>query len=207
MNPKRWYRLRAAAIEAAGLRVWMHPVEFSQLLAILETARPALVLEWGAGGSTAAILRECPFVRRHVSVEHDAEWARSVRAAIDDPRLDLHLAAPDVPAKAAASGKPTKSEYKAWCRAAEVSPELMRSYVRLPGQLHSEYDFILVDGRARTFCLAEGWRLLRPGGTMLLHDAQRKEYHEAVRALGSHRFLEPYGKGQMCVMHKSAASA
>lgn len=205
MNLQRWYRLRAARLEAAGLRIWMHPVEFSQLLAVLETARPELVLEWGVGGSTAAILRECPFVRRHVAVEHDAQWAGRVRAAIADPRLDLHLVEPDRPLQTSSGGRASKREYKAWCRAAETTPALLDSYVRLPATLHREYDFVFVDGRARCFCLAEGWRLLRPGGTMMLHDAQRKEYHAAVRALGSSRFLEPYGKGQMCVMHKPAA--
>ncbi len=183
----------------------MHPVEFSQLLAVLDTARPELVLEWGVGGSTAAILRECPYVRRHVAVEHDAQWVDKVRAAIDDPRLDLHLAPPDRPLQPAAPGRPTKREYKAWCRAAETNPAVLQSYVRLPATLHDQYDFVFVDGRARCFCLAEGWRLLRPGGTMLLHDAQREEYHDAVRALGSSRFLEPYGKGQVCLMHKPAA--
>jgi hypothetical protein len=59
-----------------------------------------------------------------------------------------------------------------------------------------------VDGRARCFCLKEGFDLLRPGGVIVLHDAQRADYHDAVKSLGEAIFLEPWKQGQICLVRK-----
>jgi predicted O-methyltransferase YrrM len=185
--------------DGQALRVYMDPVEYSQMLAVLEAIRPAKVLEWGAGGSTAAILRDCPFIQRHVSIEHDAAWAEKVRSTIVDSRLDLQFVAPDQPLVAQ---RPTGPEVVAWCARAERDLEIMRSYVQRPALLEQSYDFVLVDGRARSFCLAEGFRLLRSGGAMVLHDAQREDYRAALVALGRFRLLEPWKSGQIAVVHK-----
>ena len=83
----------------------------------------------------------------------------------------------------------------------------MADYVARPGQLGMEFDFVLVDGRARIHCLVEGWKLLRPGGVILIHDAQRPEYHDTVRSLGRAVFLEPWEQGQICFVRKPEADA
>ena len=50
-------------------------------------------------------------------------------------------------------------------------------------ELEGPFDFVLVDGRARRFCIREGFQLLRDGGLLLLHDSQRTDYHDALEAL------------------------
>jgi predicted O-methyltransferase YrrM len=180
-----------------GLVPYMDPGEFAQLMAILETLAPARILEWGSGGSTKAILQRCPFVERLVSIEHDRPWHQRVRDEVTDPRLELHLVEPHEPV-------PSEIEaYKRFVDRAEREPAPFASYIEFPTTLATEFDFVLVDGRARAFCIPIGWSLLRPGGVLVVHDAQRREYHPALAELGARPvFLEPFTNGQICLVRK-----
>jgi len=180
----------------------MAPVEFSQLLAILGATEPRSVLEWGAGGGTLATLERGPFIETYVSVEHNADWHAEVQSRVRDDRLSLHLCQPDQPLQ---KDNPTKEERIAWDARAEVDPALMHTYVHFPETLGMNFDFVLVDGRARCFCIAAGFALLRPGGVLVLHDAQREEYHAALKALATPTFLDPWEQGQICVIRKKSA--
>ena len=180
----------------------MSDVEFSQVLAVFETLAPKLCLEWGSGGSTRVLLERCPFIESYLSIEHDEVWYETVREQITDLRLQLHCVPPDDPLPPDAT---RKAEIE-WCARAEVDRAMFKSYVERPRTLHSSYDLVIVDGRARNFCLAEGYDLLRPGGVLLLHDAQREDYHAAVRQLGRALFLEPWSQGQVCIVRKDGPS-
>ena len=85
------------------LPVHMAPIEFSQVLAVVEALAPKRCLEWGSGGSTRALLEFCPFIGCYVSIEHDLEWYTKVSARVTDPRLSLHLVRPDVLGPAASA--------------------------------------------------------------------------------------------------------
>lgn len=184
---------------AEDLAVYMAPVEFGQLLGIVATLQPKRVLEWGSGGSTRALLEHFPCIETYVSIEHDALWYEKVREKVADPRLQLHLREPDQPL---GKVKAAKEERVAWDLKAEVEPQIMASYVELPGTLGMEFDFVLVDGRARSFCVAAGFSLLVQGGGLVLHDAQRQEYHAALHAAGAPLFLQPWESGQICLLRK-----
>lgn len=179
------------------LRPWMDPIEYSQVLAILNTLAPTRGLEWGSGGSTKAILADCPFVERWVSIEHDEAWYQRVAREVGDPRLSLVHVAPDVAPRAT-----DETTIIAWHAAGEVDGAVFRRYVALPGTLGEVFDFVLVDGRARCFCIQEGFRLLREGGVLVLHDAQREQYHSALRSVGTPVFLHPWKQGQIALVRK-----
>lgn len=191
---------------ARRLKPHMHEIEFAQLLEAVRTARPRHFLEWGAGGSTAALLAACPFIARFVSVEHDAKWADVVTSAVDDPRLELHLREPAAPEPPAPLIYRQGGKRDRWRKRAETDPALLADYVALPATLGIAFDFVLVDGRARCFCAEAGWALLGPGGTLAIHDAQRPEYRAALHGLGAPEFLEPWKRGQICLLRKSAGN-
>jgi glycosyltransferase involved in cell wall biosynthesis len=44
-----------------------------------------------------------------------------------------------------------------------------------------EYDIIYIDGRNRVKCLQHAKKILKPGGFVLLHDAQREKYQEGFK--------------------------
>lgn len=181
------------------LPVHMAPEEYAQLLGALRELRPRRFLEWGTGGSTAQLLADCDFIERYVAVEHDRAWFERVRALVSDPRLELHHAPPAEP-------PPGRGLFKlrliAWNARAERDPTLLGDYVALPKTLGISFDAVLVDGRARRFCLPAGWALLRAGGLLVLHDAQRPDYRAALLALGTPRLLEPWSRGQIALLTK-----
>lgn len=191
------------------LPIWMHPIEISQLWAALEALAPRRVLEWGAGGSTRALLEGCESITRYVSIEHNPHWFAKIRDKVDDPRLELYLveAIEDEPQPLTDGASEARAqrnrEIVAWRARAEVEPALMADYVAKPTTVEDpEFDLVLVDGRARAFCIRQGFELLRPGGTLVLHDAQRSEYHQALHAVGRPVFLEPWEQGQLCLVRK-----
>lgn len=182
-----------------ALPVYMHPIELSQLLAVLHALGPRRVLEWGAGGSTRVLLEEGATVERHVSIEHDRDWYEKVHALVSDPRLLLKHVPPDRPMS---EGSHAQRDIEAWAALAEDDASVLAAYVGFPRTLGIAFDLVLVDGRARCFCLREGFELLRPGGVIILHDAQRTQYHGALRSLGKAVFLEPWHQGQIALVRK-----
>jgi predicted O-methyltransferase YrrM len=183
----------------------MHPMEYAQLLAALHALGARRCLEWGSGGSTVALLRDCAFIERYVSIEHDRAWHDKVRAIATDPRLSLCCVEPDVPFLGPqVLGRENEQAVVAYNARAEREPAIMASYVALP-EAHraGPYDFVLVDGRARRFCVTRGYGLLRDGGALVIHDAQRSQYHDAIEATGGDvRFLDPWEQGQICIIRK-----
>jgi hypothetical protein len=185
--------------DAQDLKVWMDPVEYSQLRAIIESLAPRVCLEWGSGGSTQTLLTECPFIEEYVSVEHNRAWHDRVKLAVTDPRLRLHYVGAD---HSLALPKPSQKDIEAWDLRAELEPHIMASYVGLPGTLGKTFDFVLVDGRARNFCVKAGYDLLRSGGVVVVHDAQREEYAPVLRSFPRPVFLTPWRQGQIWFARK-----
>src|SRR5688572_712913 len=194
-----WSKRSRKRQESAELVVHMDPVELSQLLAILYAVQPTRFLEWGAGGSTRVILERCPFIERYVAIEHDEAWWSKVRASIKDPRLDLRLVPPDRPLT---MKSPSREDMIAWEATGEHDEGVFKNYVAAPVAPGVVFDAVLVDGRARRFCIRHGFELLRPGGLLLLHDAQRSEYHDALRDVGEPLFLDAWKQGQLALVRK-----
>lgn len=195
------------SVMASGMPVFMHDVEWGMYAAILLAVRPRTVLEWGTGGSTAATLSLLPTLERLVAVEHHAAWFQKVQSEITDPRLQLHLCAPSEPEPEPSpllARKQRSAVLKRWFDRCEREPFIMQNYVSKPAELGLEFDLVLVDGRARNACMTEGYKLLRQGGVMVVHDAQRPEYRETLESFPTHRFLEPWVQGQLCLISKPA---
>ena len=189
----------AVTADTGEMPVWMDAVEREQVLGTLRSLAPRRMLEWGAGGSTRLFLEALPSLKELVSIEHDRQWHAAVAKAIDDPRLQLHFVPPDSPAPPGSIRDP---EVQSWAKRAEFEPSLMRSYVQRARDVGGPFDAVFVDGRARRFCISAGFELLRPGGVLILHDAQRTDYHDVVNGLGKARFLQPWAQGQVCVLEK-----
>lgn len=183
--------------------VWMHPIEFSQICAVLHSVGPTNMVEWGSGGSSKAWLRELPDLKLLFSVEHHTEWAERVRESIDDSRFHLELQAPpaDLPEPVIVPrDKASKTAHAQWCQRLEDEPELMRHYIDAPAKAGVKFDVALVDGRARTSCVRKAFELVRPGGVVLLHDAQRPGYRSTMLELGNPKWMDPWVHGQVCIL-------
>lgn len=130
----------------------------------------ARVFEWGSGASTVWLSHRAGSVR---TVEHDAEWARSISALLSD-RVDLVL----VPA--------TELSGSGGVRSAKAGHEGLdfRSYVDAIDRDNTMYDLIVIDGRAREACLVRALDHLAPGGLVVFDNVDRERYRAAIAACG-----------------------
>lgn len=128
------------------------------------------ILEYGAGSSTLWFLQFAP--KAHVfSVERDKSCLQSLKKQL--------------------SSKPKRQ--KRWKPIFRGSAE-QGSCLGSDGMAYDDYvqspnghtfDVILIDGRARSWCLRESFTMLEPGGLLIFNDAQRKRYHPALRLVPS----------------------
>lgn len=185
------------------MRVYMDPVEYSQIAAALTALQPKRFLEWGSGGSTIDFLKRYSSIETLASIEHHPLWYEKVKAAVSDPRLSYFLKEPTSPEPDRQFFGLYRGARQAWRRRAENDRSVFKDYIEHPTTLDIRFDCIFVDGRARKFCIEIGWEILEPGGMMIVHDAQRAEYHETIARMGKPLYLSPWRRGQVCLLPKA----
>lgn len=124
------------------------------------------VLEWGAGISTIyfpefLIKKEIMF--RWDSIEHDARWYLKLHDMNKLIQVKLHLFQEPNPADKVA-----------------IAKARLIQYINFPRAIWKHYDLIFIDGRRRPECMNMAKRFLKENGIVLLHDAEREAYHEAM---------------------------
>ncbi|WP_135470597.1 class I SAM-dependent methyltransferase [Crenalkalicoccus roseus] len=133
----------------------------------------ATAFEYGPGASTAWLARRC---RRVAYVEHDARWWPAIRRLTAGfPHVRGVLAPP----------RPLASAEGA-CRSGRLGHGGLdyRPYVEAIRQAGGPFDLIVIDGRARTACLREAVRHLKPEGAIVFDNTERARYREALARAG-----------------------
>lgn len=137
------------------------------------------VFEYGSGGSTLYWnLKGCDCV----SIEHNELWYREMNARIHAcSDVVVRLVKPDI----VQGRQPGDADY---CPADPLryqssDPQFrhcsFENYVRQIDSFPDEgFNLILIDGRARTSCLLHSVKKVRPGGAIILDNADRKHYLE-----------------------------
>ena len=152
---------------------WMLLEEADVIKDLLLNLQPKRCLEWGAGYSTLIFPRFLPPGARWLAIEHDPEWARTVSALCRDSQVTVVHVPPNKRNSAELGEIGSQDEFG--------------QYVESAGEL-AQYDFILVDGRARSECLRKGRTILAPGGVIALHDANRDRY-DCARSSYPYQFI------------------
>lgn len=163
-----------------GWRLGRLPDQSWREMALLKTILASIgtgtvrVFEWGMGRSTLFYPRYLRDIGREFewhAIDHTVQWyervKRRVRAAQLESRVFLYCAEIDC--------DPHRP-----CVSALADPERVRQYVEYPKRLPSAFDVLFVDGRFRRRCLLQAREVVRPEGVVLLHDAQRPYYREAL---------------------------
>jgi len=125
------------------------------------------VFEYGSGASTAWLARRC---REVVSVEHDAGFARHIAPMLAQDNVTLRLIEPqrNVKAPAVASGRHGYEECD------------FSAYVDGILDGGGRYDLVIVDGRARSACLARARACLNDSGLIVFDNSNRLRYQAAL---------------------------
>lgn len=141
-----------------GTTPWYTDKSIIFLEEYLKKIEKSKVLEFGCGGSTFWLSTR---VDSLISIEHDKDWINDVKKQIKTNNVEFIFH----DAKEIEKG----------------SDLVNKSYNDIINKFQDSYfDAILVDGRNRVECLKESDRLLKVGGLMLLDNAEREEYKEAV---------------------------
>lgn len=136
--------------------------------------------EWGCGGSTAFLLDRGGVV---TSIEHDPQWYERLKARLASGKVqsDLRL----IPAADAceASGDPSDAQ-QYFSSDPRHGAQSFRDYVSaIDEESDDGLDLVLIDGRARPACIRHARRKVRPGGWLVLDNADRAHYQPAIRSL------------------------
>ena len=131
------------------------------------------VFEWGSGGSTLYLASR---VKSLVSVEHNPEWHSRIDNLLREKKLDncryiLKEPQVDVDGSYFSTSKRYKGlSFKEYCQIIELYPD-------------NFFDLVVVDGRARPFCISLAIEKIRAGGFLFLDDSDGLEYSEGIKLL------------------------
>jgi hypothetical protein len=131
----------------------------------------AIVFEYGSGASTVWLAKRSKAV---YSVEHDEDWAVTVRAlTLSYPNIDFRFVGPtEGPDDEFASAR------REWAKSS------FRNYVQEINAVPETFDLIVVDGRSRSACLLAAAGKLKDGGMIVFDNSHRRRYQTALQACG-----------------------
>lgn len=179
-----WRRsLRPGASPLQDRQPWM---TFAAIAFLRRTLNPKMrVFEYGSGGSTLFFSKHAAEI---LTVEHDPAWGRKVAEALHsqqstNARVELVEPQPNP--------DPTQNDPAdpAACisKAEQYRGLSFRSYVsRIDAWPDHHFDIVVVDGRARPACLQHAAPKIKPGGWLVLDNAERDYYHPVAAT-----FTEP----------------
>ncbi len=174
----RWLREKNAATMTMRAPWWPYDAVTWVALALPPEPR---VFEYGGGGSTLWLEDRSATV---TVAEHDEAW----HAQLADQVASCTTVLFRPPTTSGTVTSPVASGYFDGYAAA------------IDDQLESSLDLVIVDGRARVACVNHAMAKVRPGGLLLLDDADRARYMPAVKMLAGweqHVFagLKPGARG------------
>jgi len=152
---------------------------------LMESGEPLTVVEWGAGGSTVQFSHMLNAAGRKFlwfALEPNPNWARLVRKETEGlPVLVVEFdygLSPRLP----------ESQFQDALKITD-----MRDYVGWPLRFGIEPDIFLADGRQRARCIDAARTIIDTFGVILLHDAERPEYHAACEGMRITKHIDSHG--------------
>lgn len=157
---------------------YMKEREVDIITEILLNNKPKRCLEYGSGYSTLYFPRFLDRDAKWISIEHEHGWHKLIEQKLkEDPMVDYHCVPPNA------------DEWEG-----DGTYEQFKDYVDYPKSLGGKFDFILVDGRARTDCAIQMLEQLSEDGILLMHDANRSKYHFALSGYAFNKIIEDHRK-------------
>jgi len=140
------------------------------------------VFEYGSGGSTIFFSGR---VKKVVSVEHDCNWYKEVSSVLNKKNIlncEYYLFAPE-----RITGEAPEYSDKSYTSTA-IKGFSFEKYVKsIEKYPDKSFDLVSIDGRARVPCVSHAIKKVRPGGYLLLDNADRKIYRQALLLLSGHK--------------------
>ncbi len=129
------------------------------------------ILEWGSGNSTiffSKFLNEKKIPFNWKAIEHFLPWYDKVIKMIELENLSDNVECVLL--------NPTDEPDK------NIQETLdLNDYINYPLKIDKKFNLILVDGRKRKECLEIASKVVKSGGIVLLHDAEREWFHPSFK--------------------------
>lgn len=135
------------------------------------------MFEYGSGGSTIHLAQR---VKNLITVEHNPAWHSMLSAELEK----RHLTHIQYLLREPRPGTPERP-VECWDNYGDEYPNMdFKTYVEsIDEQPDRSFDIVLVDGRARKFCIEHAIPKIRPGGYLLLDNSSTREYLDFVAPL------------------------
>ena len=155
------------------------------------------IFEYGGGGSTLFFCKRAGFV---ATVEHDGQWFDILTQKIREQGYSNWEGA-FIPGEPVTDGSPPRpadpDAFRSGGKGFENQSfeKYAKAITRFPP---ASFDLILVDGRARPSCIQQALLYLKPGGLLVVDNAERSYYSAAFRTLFQTQFepvLTDYSPG------------
>lgn len=165
------------------------------------------VFEWGSGGSTLYIVKR---VEKIISIEHNPQWWKKVTDMVKAQGIGNYkcvLVEPEPITESGASlGKSLVDMKLCWDphglhrvtrRQLDAVTFSYEKYVKaICGYPDATFDLVFIDGFARTSCMLYGRSKVKPGGFLMLDDAQMRQYQDAKQLLADWKATDFRGIGK-----------
>lgn len=151
---------------------WLAPAAIEILDNLLQ--KDMTGFEYGSGNSTLFLAAR---IRKLVSVEHDENWFKRVQGLLEENRI-TNVEYRLITADKNYTCKLPRNSYEDYTMPATDAKSFHNYYTSIRAYPDESFDFILVDGRARVSCVHESLVKLKPGGLLILDNADRFRYKE-----------------------------
>lgn len=161
-------------------RPMMRHREIDIIEEVLINKKPKMCLEWGSGYSSLYFPKMLDGGAKWFSIEHDIDWHSKINNLVSNAGKEALASLEGV---SFYNIQPDNPSLKGSCYGGTNGYEF-RSYIHFPEQL-GKFDFILVDGRRRVWCLLAALQMIKDDGIVILHDANVTRYHEPFCLFGN----------------------
>jgi hypothetical protein len=139
------------------------------------------VFEFGGGGSTLFFARK---TKELVTVEHDPEWFSALTDQMKSRTNVIWKSYLVVPEPSAAGKLDASNPTHYSSDGVQYSNKTFRAYASVIDQFPDDYfDLVVVDGRSRPSCIMHSLKKVKPGGLLLIDNADRQYYLKNVNQL------------------------
>jgi hypothetical protein len=149
------------------------------------------ILEYGSGSSTLFWVSRSSNV---VSIEHDPVWYSKIKGILTQgSKLDYRLVTPEDSEK---KGDPADPDMY-FSNSPDFKNKSFKHYVEQIDEFPPGYfDVIMIDGRSRPACIKHSVQRIKPGGVLIVDDADRDYYFKYTQnILSDFYLLKFYGVG------------
>lgn len=169
---------------------WMSKEEIASIVPYLH--KNGTMLEYGCGGST---LYFCDYVKNYYSVEHDQAWYNKIKELSKNKRNTtiFHVARNHETPDNLRFTPNTWNMLESSSRSKDFN-----EYIKFPQKIECEFDFVLIDGRARPECAKFIINHIHKDSIVFMHDYWNRKYYHVVEE--KYKVIDSVKTGQSIVV-------